>query len=99
MPILTLARLSLEKIPFEAIQFMDLKQKTVIHYELYPLVYTPKRLFDMQGRPRSLYTFCDCPNYGRCLCYLAIFRDEMVENFWTDPNKYVCLSGWIDDGN
>ena len=89
MSIAPLAQLSLDKVPYSQIPRMSLKQKAVVHYELYPHAFQSRSI---RGRP--LYSICDCINFGRCLCYLEIVRFEMVEMFWDDAERYVTLRGW-----
>ena len=90
MPISTLSQLALSKIPYAQIQQMSLQHKTVIHYELFPVIQFPR---GMQQTP--LYQLCDCINFGRCLCYLSHYRQEMLTSWWGDPDDFIFLSGWM----
>ena len=69
---------------------MTLKQKTVVHYILYPQMFWSR---SVKGKP--LYFICECVHFGRCLCYLELIRTEMIEQYWDDEEKYLTLSGWI----
>ena len=90
MPVLPLAQLALLKIPYSYIAQMTLKEKTSIHYELYPLITFPRTL-----RNRSLRSMCDCKHYGRCLCYLERIKTEMISQFWNTDDDYRTLSDWV----
>ena len=93
MPIKTLAELSLGNVPYTQVPYMSLKQRTVVHYELYPRM----TFWSRSLRGRRMDTICRCVNFGRCLCYLEIIRVEMVEQYWAEADKYRNLSGWYVD--
>ena len=97
MSIPTLAHLALAQIPTHQIPHMSLKEKTSIHYEIYPLVKFPNFFKTRSGRSKqhSLSGLCSCPNFGRCLCYLFLIRDYMVDVYWGDLASYSTLSGWF----
>ena len=69
---------------------MSLKEKTAVHYELYPLITFPRTL-----RNQSLRSMCECKHFGRCLCYLERIKSEMKDQFWGTDDDYQTLAGWI----
>ena len=69
---------------------MSLKERTVVHYELFPYCQFPRHL-----RTISFESMCNCKIPIRCLCYLEKIKEEMVEQFWGDPEDYQVFSDWI----
>ena len=95
MPILSLATMALKQIPFAKVETMTMKEKSVVHYELYPCMFWSASTRESRIRPKPMYKLCSCVNYGRCLCYLKIIRFEMIEMYWGEEQKYERLSGWM----
>lgn len=85
----TLAQLALKKIRYSQVPDMTVQQKTVIHYEIYSNVFWSRSI-----KGKRLYNICHCPNFGRCLCYLEIIRQEMTGQYWAPEARYEFLSGW-----
>lgn len=86
----TLAQLALARIPARQIDHMTAQEKTVVHYELFPICYRPRGYQQF-----NLYDVCDCVNYGRCLCYLRLIRNELQDQYWGTDQDFENLSGWI----
>ena len=89
MSISPLAQLALAQVPARLLPVLSLQEKTVIHYEICDNVRLPR------GYTHTLINeICNCPNFGRCLCYLNLIRDVQIDQFWGDPSAYVKLSDW-----
>ena len=87
----TLVELALQQIPFTTVKSMNLKQRTVVHYEIYPRM----TFWSRSIKDKPLKNICSCVYFGRCLCYMEIIKDEMTNQYWADPNTYRVLSDWI----
>ena len=90
MPVLSLAQLALSKIPYFQVSTMSLQQKTVLHYELYPIIHFPRGMCQT-----PLYELCDCVHFGRCLCYLGLYKSEMISCWWGEESDFHFLIGWL----
>jgi len=89
MSVLPLAQLALAKIPASLLPNMTAQEKTVIHYEICDNVRFPHGYANI-----SLQDICDCVNFGRCLCYLYLIRDVLIDQYWGEPTDFVILSDW-----